>query len=66
MSVSNTAEDLKITWKDLKLACEEAGVKDDDTLDAVHIAWGSVKHLKCKKDEDFGWQIILDCDCDDH
>lgn len=58
-------EGLKITWKDLKDACERAGVQDNDTLDMVHITWGDAKHLKCSKDADFGWQIQLDCDCGD-
>lgn len=64
MSIIQHAEALKITWRDLKQACERAGVKDEDTLDAVQITWGSSNQLKCNKDEDFGWQIILDSDCE--
>ncbi len=59
------SEELKITWRDLKNACEQSGVQDEDTLDVVHVTWGSAKHLKCNKDKDFGWQILLDCDCTD-
>jgi hypothetical protein len=65
MSEANNTHGLKITWKDLKIACEKAGVKDDDQLDTVNIAWGGVEHLKCNHDEDFGWQITLDCDCEE-
>ncbi len=64
MNTEKQPDTLKITWKDLKLACEKAGVQDDDMLDAVHISWGSAEQLKCNKDADFGWQIILDCDCE--
>ncbi len=59
------SEELKITWRDLKNACEQAGVQDEDTLDVVHVTWGNAKHLTCNKDKDFGWQILLDCDCAD-
>lgn len=55
---------LKITWHDLKAACEQAGIQDDDMLDLVDISWGSAKNLVCKKDEDFGWQIVMDCECE--
>ena len=53
----------KITWQQLKDICEKAGVKDDDQLDTVYITWGEVDALECVRDDDFGWQIILDCDC---
>ena len=53
-------ESLKITWRELKKACEEAGIKDDDVIDVVEIAWGDAHELKCVKDEDFGWQITLE------
>lgn len=53
----------KITWQQLKEVCEKAGIKDGDQLDAVHITWGEIEAIKCIRDDDFGWQIILDCDC---
>jgi len=53
----------KITWQQLKEVCEQAGIQDADQLDTVHITWGKVDALKCTRDDDFGWQIILDCDC---
>jgi len=57
------ASGAKITWQELKQACENAGIKDSDQLDAVHITWGHAEAIKCTRDDDFGWQIILDCDC---
>lgn len=63
MNIEMETRQLKITWKDLKSACERAGVQDDDPLDTVHITWGSIDALSCRKDADFGWQIILDRDC---
>ncbi len=51
---------LKITWRELKQACEAAGIKDDDPIDIIEVAWGSPDELKCVKDEDFGWQITLE------
>ena len=63
MKTDQQTERTKITWQELKSACEQAGIKDDDELDTVFIAWGEIKALTCKKDADFGWQVILDCDC---
>lgn len=60
MNMEKEQEQLKITWKDLKTACERAGIQDDDPIDVIHVAWGSQEDLTCTKDEDFGWQIILD------
>ncbi len=51
---------LKITWQELKQACEEAGIKDDDPIDIIEISWGTPEELKCVRDEDFGWQITLE------
>ena len=59
----NETDQLKITWNDLKILCESNGVQDEDTLDFVHIGWGSREDLKCKRDEDFGWQIVLEKEC---
>ena len=53
-------EGLKITWKELKECCEAAGIRDDDTIDLISITWGDPADLTCKKDEDFGWQIVLE------
>ena len=63
MAVVDSNEPLKITWKELKAACEAAGIRDEDQLDSVHITWGTAEHLECRRDDDFGWQITLDCDC---
>ena len=63
-SAGGETDSLKITWRDLKTACEQAGIQDDDMLDLVDISWGSAKNLMCKKDEDFGWQILMDCGCE--
>ncbi len=65
MNTERHDEGPKITWKELKEACERAGMKDNNPLDVVYITWGSAGHLKCNKDADFGWQILLDCDCGD-
>ncbi len=63
MKANERRDKTKITWQELKLACEQAGIRDEDELDTVFIAWGEIEALTCKKDDDFGWQIILDCDC---
>ncbi|MFC1748390.1 hypothetical protein ACFL2V_06240 [Pseudomonadota bacterium] len=54
----------RITWHDLKERCEKAGVRDDDLIDFVDVAWGEAQLLQCQKDSDFGWQIKLTADCD--
>ena len=63
MDSNKESENLRITWGELVAACEKAGIKDDDEIDVVHITWGGIEHLICEKDKDFGWQIVLDCDC---
>jgi len=63
MEQSTNEKELKITWGEFKARCEKAGIKDDDTLDSVHVTWGPSDALQCKFDADFGWQIVLDCDC---
>ena len=50
----------KITWKELKEHCEAAGIQDNDAIDLISITWGNPNDLICKKDEDFGWQIVLE------
>lgn len=60
MSQPETSKSLKITWQELKAACEAAGVKDDDPIDIIEISWGDSEELRCVKDKDFGWQITLE------
>ena len=54
-----TPDEHKMTWSELKRLIEEAGVKDNDEIDKIDISWGSSEHFECRKDEDFGWRIIL-------
>ena len=54
----------RITWQELKDMCENAGVRDNDLIDFVDVAWGEAQLLKCQKDVDFGWQIKLSADCE--
>ncbi|MDH5547130.1 MAG: hypothetical protein OEZ43_16200 [Gammaproteobacteria bacterium] len=49
----------KITWGELKALAENAGVRDEDEIDLIDIAWGRIEDCQCTKDEDFGWQIRL-------
>ena len=49
----------KITWGALLAAAKAAGIKPDDTIDNIDIAWGDANALQCVKDDDFGWQISL-------
>lgn len=49
----------KLTWGEIKHLIESAGVKDSDEIDTVSISWGPIKDLEIKKDDDFGWQILL-------
>lgn len=54
----------KITWGALLEAARAAGIKQDDPIDTIDIAWGDANGLRCIKDEDFGWQILLCEECD--
>lgn len=54
-----TPDERKMTWAEIKELIEKAGVRDSDEIDKIDISWGSVEHLECRKDEDFGWRIIL-------
>jgi len=49
----------KITWKQFKEQVEKAGVKNDDEIDSIDVAWGDVRDFEIKYDADFGWQITL-------
>lgn len=49
----------KITWKQFKNLVENAGVKDDEEIDSIDVAWGDEKDFEIKYDDDFGWQITL-------
>ncbi len=49
----------KITWNQFKLLAEQAGVKDDDEIDSIDVAWGNTEDFEIKCDDDFGWQISL-------
>lgn len=49
----------KLTWGDLKLILENAGIADKDELDRIDISWGTPDEIEVTKDEDFGWQIYL-------
>ena len=50
---------VKITWKQFKELVENAGVRDDEEIDSIDVAWGEAKDFKITHDEDFGWQITL-------
>ncbi len=63
MTDNHSENPLRVTWGQLQAACAKAGIKEDDVIDTVQITWGPIAALKCNKDEDFGWQIVLDCDC---
>ncbi len=55
----------KITWGALLAAAVAAGIKQDDTIDSIDIAWGDATELRCIRDDDFGWQISLCAECQD-
>lgn len=63
--VSTNSEGRKITWGALLAAAKAAGIKPNDPIDSIDIAWGDIKGLRCVKDEDFGWQIVLCAECED-
>ena len=52
-------DEKKLTWQELKNLIESAGVQAEDEIDKIDISWGSVEEFECRKDEDFGWRIIL-------
>lgn len=60
MSTEVNTEKMRITWGEFKATCEKSGIEADDVIDMIDIAWGGKEYLTCEKDEDFGWQIILD------
>lgn len=55
----------KITWGALLAAARAAGIKQDDPIDSIDIAWGDANGLRCIRDDDFGWQISLCAECED-
>ncbi|NOX43011.1 MAG: hypothetical protein GXP19_04660 [Gammaproteobacteria bacterium] len=55
----NDSRQDKITWKQFKLLAEKAGVKDNDEIDSIDIAWGNTEDFEINFDDDFGWQIFL-------
>ena len=55
----------KITWGALLAAAKAAGIKPDDPIDSIDIAWGDSNELRCVRDDDFGWQIALGEDVED-
>ena len=63
--MTNTCESGKITWGELLMAAEKAGIHADDVVDTIDIRWGGADSLKCIKDDDFGWQISLCSECED-
>jgi len=63
--MNNTCNSGKITWGELLMAAEKAGIHADDLIDTIDIRWGDAGSLKCVKDDDFGWQISLCSECED-
>lgn len=49
----------KISWKEFKDLVENAGVKNDDEIDSIDVAWGDAHDFEITYDADFGWQITL-------
>jgi hypothetical protein len=54
-----TQDEKKLTWQEVKLLIEQAGVRNEDEIDRIDISWGKIEELMCNKDDDFGWQIKL-------
>ena len=52
-------DEKKLTWQEIKVLIESAGVQANDEIDKIDISWGASEELECRKDEDFGWQIRL-------
>jgi len=52
-------DEKKLTWQELKALIESSGVQADDEIDKIDVSWGSIEELECRKDEDFGWRIVL-------
>lgn len=49
----------KITWGELKQLVEKTGISENDEIDRIDIAWGSIDELKISYDDDYGWQVYL-------
>jgi hypothetical protein len=49
----------KISWKEFKDLVEKAGVKNNDEIDSIDVAWGDARDFEITYDADFGWQITL-------
>jgi len=49
----------KITWSQFKILAEQAGIKEDDEIDSIDVAWGDIEDFEINQDDDFGWQITL-------
>jgi len=57
--MTNSIKQNKITWSQFKILAEQAGIKDDDEIDSIDVAWGDIEDFEINQDDDFGWQIRL-------
>ncbi len=56
---SRVPNNTKLTWKEFCQRLHAAGIQDDDEIDKIDISWGRPEDIECRKDRDFGWQILL-------